>query len=61
MKNLITFIILLSFITLLAMLIIGMIIKSIPLLVSAFIVGFVGYAITEHDSTYSTLDTNKQI
>jgi uncharacterized membrane protein (DUF485 family) len=54
MNNMITFIILLAFISFLALLIVGMIIKSIPFIVSAFILGFVGYAITEHDNTNKT-------
>ena len=57
MKNLIGFIILVSFVAFLAMLIIGMVIKSIPLIISAFIVGFIGYAITEHDSNTQTNTT----
>jgi hypothetical protein len=47
----------LAFIGFIALLIIGMVIKSIPFIVTAFILGFVGYAITEHDATNNTTDT----
>ena len=52
MKYIVPTILVLAFIGFIALLIIGMVIKSIPFIVTAFILGFVGYAITEHDGTH---------
>ena len=54
MKYIVPTILVLAFIGFIALLIIGAVIKSIPLIVTAFILGFVGYAITEHDGTHNT-------
>jgi hypothetical protein len=54
MKYILPTIITLAFIGFIALLIIGMVIKSIPFIVTAFILGFVGYAITEHDAEDDT-------
>ena len=54
MKYILPTIIALAFVGFVAFLIIGMVIKSIPFIVTAFILGFVGYAITEHDGTHKT-------
>ena len=51
-------ILVLAFIGFIALLIIGMVIKSIPFIVTAFIMGFVGYAITEHDNEHCTNTPN---
>ena len=45
MKYIVPTILILTFVGFIALLIVGMVIKSIPLIVTAFIVGFVGYAI----------------
>ena len=55
MKYILPTIITLTFVGFIALLIIGMVIKSIPCIVIAFILGFVGYAITEHDGTVETV------
>ncbi len=54
MKYILPTIIALAFVGFVALLIIGMVIKSIPFIVAAFILGFVGYAITEHDGAHNT-------
>ena len=51
MKYIVPTILVLTFVGFVALLIIGMVIKSIPCIMTAFIVGFVGYAIAEHDCT----------
>ena len=50
MKYILPTIITLAFIGFIALLIFGVVIKSIPFIVTAFILGFFGYAITEHDA-----------
>ena len=57
MKYIVPTILVLAFVGFIALLIIGVVVKSIPFIVTAFLVGFVGYAITEHDDTHSTTDT----
>lgn len=42
------------FIAFLVLLVLGVIGASLPLIVSSFICGFVGYAITEHESNVNT-------
>ena len=54
MKYIVPTILVLTFVGFIALLIVGMVIKSIPFVVTAFILGFVGYAITEHDGTHNT-------
>lgn len=54
MQYIVPTILVLTFIGFIALIIIGMVIKSIPFIVTAFILGFVGYAITEHDTTHNT-------
>ena len=54
MKYIVPTILVLAFIGFIALLIIGAVIKSIPFIATAFVVGFIGYAITEHDGTHST-------
>lgn len=53
-----TITILLCFVLFLILLITGAIIMSIPMIISAFICGFIGYAILEHETqvTYKTED-----
>ena len=58
MKYILPTIITLAFIGFVALLIVGMVIKSIPFIVTAFILGFVGYAITEHDAEGDTNASN---
>ena len=41
---------LLAFVSFLVLLIVGLVIKSVPLIVSSFAIGFIGYAICEHRS-----------
>ncbi len=53
MKYILPTIITLTFIGFITLLIIGMVIKSIAFIVTAFILGFVGYAITGHDGTHN--------
>jgi len=48
MKYILPTIITLTFVGFIALLIVGMVVKSIPCIMAAFIVGFVGYAIAEH-------------
>ena len=50
LNKIIPAIILLAFISFLVLLIVGMVIKSVPLIVSSFAIGFIGYAICEHRS-----------
>lgn len=50
LNKIIPAIILLAFILFLVLLIVGMVIKSVPLIVSSFAIGFIGYAICEHGS-----------
>ena len=43
--------IILCFVLFLALLVIGAVVMSIPMIVTAFVLGFVGYAILEHETT----------
>ena len=55
MKKLSDFTIIIAFIMFFVLLIIGVINASIIAIISAFIVGFFGYAITEHEAKDVTL------
>ena len=55
LNKIIPAIILLAFVSFLALLIVGMVIKSVPLIVSSFAIGFIGYPNVGKSSVINTL------